>query len=71
LPGSTLARALCVFFALFGTVRLLVGTFVFDMRPYLTTRGRRVSYHALNGVFIYLPLVYAVAASQPGFVVGF
>jgi hypothetical protein len=28
---------LCVFFALFWTLRLLVATFVFDMRPYLTT----------------------------------
>ena len=69
--GTTLARALCVFFALFWTLRLLVATFVFDMRPYLTSRGRRVGYHALNVVFMYLPLVYALAASQPGFVVSF
>jgi hypothetical protein len=69
--GTTLARALCVFFALFWTLRLLVATFVFDMRPYLTSRGRRVGYHALNVVFVYLPLVYALAASQPGFVVSF
>ena len=69
--GTTLARALCVFFALFWTLRLLVATFVFDMRPYLTSRGRRVGYHALNVVFMYLPLVYALAASQPGFAVSF
>ncbi len=69
--GTTLARALCVFFALFWTLRLLVATFVFDMRPYLTSRGRRVGYHALNVVFMYLPLVYALAASRPGFVVSF
>ena len=69
--GTTLARALCVFLALFWTLRLLVATFVFDMRPYLTSRGRRVGYHALNVVFIYLPLVYALAASRPGFVVSF
>jgi hypothetical protein len=69
--GTTLARALCVFFALFWTLRLLVATVVFDMRPYLTSRGRRVGYHALNVVFIYLPLVYALAASRPGFVVSF
>jgi len=69
--GTTLARALCVFFALFWTLRLLVATFVFDMRPYLTSRGRRVGYHALNVVFMYLPLVYALAASQPGFVISF
>ena len=69
--GSTLARALCVFFALFWSLRLLVATFVFDMRPYLTTPERRVGYQALNAVFLYLPLVYAVAAIQPEFVVSF
>jgi hypothetical protein len=69
--GTILARALCVFFALFWTLRLLAATFVFDMRPYLTSTGRRVGYHALNVVFMYLPLVYALAASQPGFVFSF
>ena len=62
--GSTLARALCVFLAVFWTMRLLVATFVFDMRPYLTTTGRRIGYHALNVVFLYLPLVYGLAASR-------
>ena len=64
--GSTLARALCVFFAVFWTLRLLVAAFVFDMRPYLTSPARRVGYHALNLVFAYLPLVYACAAIRPG-----
>ena len=32
--GSNLARALCAFLAVFWTVRLIAGTFVFDMRPY-------------------------------------
>ena len=54
--GSTLARALCLFFAVFW-LRLLVATFVFDMRPYLTSTSRRVGYHALNLVFVYLPVV--------------
>ena len=63
--GSTLARALCVFFAAFWTLRLLVATFVFDMRPYLTSTPRRAGYHALNVVFIYLPVVYGLAASRP------
>lgn len=63
--GSTLARPLCTFFAVFWTVRLLVAMFVFDMRPYLTTTARRVGYHALNVVFAYLPLVYAFAAIRP------
>ena len=69
--GSALARALCVFFAVFWTVRLLVATFVFDMRPYLTSRARRVGYHALNVVFAYLPVVYGLAASRPGFALSF
>jgi hypothetical protein len=63
--GGTLARALCAFFALFWTLRLIAGTFVFDMRPYLTSPSRRVGYHALNIAFMYLPIVYGLAASQP------
>ena len=63
--GGPLARALCAFFAVFWTVRLLVAMFVFDMQPYLTTTARRVGYHALNVVFAYLPLVYAFAAIRP------
>jgi hypothetical protein len=63
--GGTLARALCVFFAVFWTLRLLVATFVFDMRPYLTNRSRRLGYHALNLAFAYLPVVYLAAAVQP------
>jgi hypothetical protein len=63
--GSTLARALCGFFAVFWTLRLLVATFVFDMRPYLTSTPRRIGYHALNVVFAYLPIVYGLAASRP------
>lgn len=63
--GSSLARALCAFFALFWTLRLLVGAFVFDMRPYLTSSHRRLGYHALNIVFAYLPVVYVLAASHP------
>ena len=63
--GGNLARALCAFFALFWTLRLIAATFVFDMRPYLTSRHRRIGYHAVNIVFAYLPVVYLLAASQP------
>ena len=63
--GSMLARALCVFLAVFWTLRLVAAAFVFDMRPYLTNSRRRLGYHALNVVFAYLPIVYALAASQP------
>ena len=64
--GSPLARAVCAFFAVFWTVRLIAGTFIFDLRPYLTTVWRRLGYHAINIVFGYLPIVYALAAIQPG-----
>jgi len=63
--GGNLARALCVFFALFWTLRWIAGTFIFDMRPYLTNAYRRAGYHAINTVFAYLPVVYALAAIQP------
>jgi hypothetical protein len=52
----------CVFFAIFWTLRLIVATFVFDLRPYLTNRHRRLGYHATN--LAYLPIVYVLAASQ-------
>ena len=67
--GSNLARALCAFFALFWTLRLIAGTCVFDMRPYLTSSYRRLGYHAINIVFAYLPIVYALAASRPHWLV--
>ena len=64
--GSPLARALCVFFTAFWTLRLFAGTFVFDMRPYLTNIYRRLGYHAMNIVFAYLPVVYALTAWKGG-----
>src|SRR5881392_2008970 len=57
--GGSLARALCAFFAMFWTLRLIAGTCVFDMRPYLTTGFRRVGYDAINIIFAYLPIIYA------------
>jgi hypothetical protein len=60
--GGPLARAVCAFLAAFWTLRLVVALFVFDVRPYLTGAWRRVGYHATSVVFIYLPVVYAVAA---------
>src|SRR6266545_6081657 len=62
--GGNLARALCAFLAIFWTLRLIAATFVFDMRPYLTNRYRRIGYHAINIVFAYLPVVYVLAAAQ-------
>lgn len=64
--GGILARALCTFFALFWTLRLIAATFVFDLRPYLTNAFRRVGYHTINIVFVYLPVVYLLAALKGG-----
>jgi|SRR5579872_3370466 len=64
--GSILARALCVFFAAFWMLRLIAATFVFNMGPYLTNGYRRLGYHAINIVFIYLPVVYLLAAWKGG-----
>ena len=66
--GSSLARAVCAFLAVFWTLRLLVATFVFDLRPYLTSTSRRIGYHATNIVFAYLPVVYGLAASRPSWI---
>lgn len=60
--GTPLARAICMFLALFWTVRLVAGTFVFELRPYLTNRWRRVGLAAANIVFACLPFVYGWAA---------
>jgi len=64
--GGTLARALCVFLAAFWTLRLIAATFIFDLKPYLTTFHRRLGYHAINLVFIYLPVVYLITAWKGG-----
>jgi hypothetical protein len=64
--GTGLARALCLFFAAFWTVRLIAAVFVFDVRPYLTNVYWRLGYHATNVVFAYLPAVYALAAWKGG-----
>ena len=62
--GAPLARALCGFLAAFWMLRLLIAAFVFDVRPYLTTRFYRLGYHSTTVVFIYLMAVYAWAAFQ-------
>jgi hypothetical protein len=64
--GGGLARALCVFMAVFWTVRLIAATFVFDVRPYLTNNFWKLGYHATNLVFISLPIIYAWAALKGG-----
>jgi hypothetical protein len=64
--GAPLARAICIFLTLFWTLRLVAATFVFDVRPYLTTARLRLGYHATNIAFSYLPAAYALAAWKGG-----
>ena len=64
--GEPLARALCVFLALFWTVRLVAAAFVFDVRPYLTNWLYRLGYQATNLVFVYLLGIYVWAAWKGG-----
>ena len=64
--GGPLAKALCLFFAAFWTLRLLAAVFVFDLTPYLTNNFRRAGYHTINLVFMYLPVVYLLAAWKGG-----
>ena len=60
--GGTLARALCLFLAAFWMLRLIAATLVFDLGPYLTNFPKRIGYHTINAVFVYLPVIYLLAA---------
>ncbi len=60
--GAPLARALCLFLAVFWLLRLVVAAFVFDVRPYLTRRLYRAGYQVTNLLFSLLPLVFIWAA---------
>jgi hypothetical protein len=64
--GQPLARALCALMALFWSTRLCVAVFVFDVRPYLTNWFYRLGNAALNLVFVYLVLTYALALWKGG-----
>lgn len=64
--GTVLARAACGFLAVYWTVRFVAGTFVFDLRPYLTNRWRRIGLFFANLVFTALPFVYGWAAFKGG-----
>jgi hypothetical protein len=64
--GGPLSRAVCAFLAAFWTLRLIAATFIFDVRPYLTSSSLRLGYQATNIAFVYLPVVYALAAWKGG-----
>ena len=61
--GEPLARAVCGFIALFWLVRLLVGFFLFDATPHLTSTWLKLGYHALTLVFTFFVFCYGAAAA--------
>lgn len=63
--GDAVARSLCVFIAIFWSVRLAVQLFIFDARPFLTNRFYKLGYHALTLAFAALVLIYSWAAFIP------
>jgi hypothetical protein len=63
--GTRLARAVCLFIALFWAARLIVQFFVFDAKPYLKTAFLKAGYHGLTVVFMYHTIVYSLAAFLP------
>jgi hypothetical protein len=60
--GAWPARAVTIVMALFWIMRLGVGAFVLDERPYLSNWFYRLGFYALNLIFIYLAAVYTGAA---------
>ena len=60
--GEPVARALAAFFAAFWSLRLFVGAFVLNERPYLTNWFYRSGFVALNLIFVYLTVIYACTA---------
>jgi hypothetical protein len=64
--GTTIARGVLTFFALFWLLRILVAIFVFNMTPYLTSKMMHVGYWCTNAVFVYFTAVYAVVAWKGG-----
>jgi uncharacterized membrane protein len=60
--GEPLARAVCGFIAAFWGLRLLVGFFLFDARPWLTNIWLKLGYHGLTAVFTFFVLCYGMGA---------
>ena len=60
--GTPLARGMCLFISLFWAARLVVQFFVFDAKPYLKTVVLKVGYRGLTAVFVYITVIYGLAA---------
>jgi hypothetical protein len=59
--GSRLARAFCVYGALFWGVRVCLQA-VFDVKPHLTAWWLHAGYHLLTALFVFNAAVYGYAA---------
>jgi hypothetical protein len=62
--GRPLARAVCLFIAIFWAARLAVQFFVFDAKTFLKSDFFKIGYHGLTLVFLYHTVVYSIAALQ-------
>ncbi len=62
LEGRPLARGVAALMAVFWLARLAVQCFVFDARPFLTNRWRRLGYHTLTAAFVFFTAVYGWTA---------
>ena len=56
--GELPARALTFVMAAFWILRLGVGAFILNERPYLTNWFYRLGFYALNAIFVYLAVIY-------------
>jgi hypothetical protein len=63
--GTPLARFFCGFVAVFWLARLLVQFFVFGNPPFIEGWFLTAGYHGLALVFLYLAVVYSIAAIFP------
>ena len=59
--GSRLARAVCIYGALFWGIRLSLQA-VLDAKPHLTAWWLTAGYHALTPLFLFFTIVYGYAA---------
>jgi hypothetical protein len=63
--GTLLARAMCLFIAVFWTARLFVQFFIFDAKPYLKSSLLKLGYNGLTVVFTYIAVVFWLAGLLP------
>ncbi len=60
--GDPVARGVAGFIAVFWGARLVVQLFIFDTTPYLTNVWLKLGDHVLTAAFIFLTVVFTLAA---------